>query len=706
MVSIGVMGRVVLISALMVAASLGIMSVSTCDVAAYSTHQPILINGDANFTSANGVVSGSGSQGNPYVISGWEIYSNIAHGIDIRNTASHFEIRDVYIHGGTSSNSGIHIEWSHNALIENATLTSNTVGVDLWYCYDMTVTGNTVSNCVWGIFTVGCNNVILDGNSISENEYYGVMLWDSTYMTLTDNFFTDDGISIDGTFLEAFTTHSIPQNNLVNSAGPIMYIRNQSDIDLSNLSVGQLIVVNCQGGRLVDVGATRTNAGIETSYCSNISIESCDITFSYQGINVQHSSNMMLLDNRIWFGNEGIRIGDGDGVTVAGNQIVGNQRGLILNECGNLTALDNNITSNFNAVEAYDCKDSSIVGNMIGDSEFTSILLTTCSNVIVAENRILTSWGISLFSSDYVRIFHNSFVDLRYECQDVNGTHNKWNGEYPLGGNYWSDATVTDNSWGPGQNLTGSDGLGDARHFLSGESGPADRYPLVSEWTHEGYLIASYYVYPRVANDTSETFHFDASSTVYLLSPLVSPEVRWDWENDGSWDVDWSSSMELDHAYPGEGVYSIHLEVRAENLNDSEFHAAVVDMSRPTITWNWINETVHSGAVTIGWLSGDNYSGIGYCEYSLDGGTWHRVTGNIGQINLTGLADGKHVFAVRAVDNAGNMIEENIVIVVNTSILSPGGPYGPWVLILLIIAIIAVIGIVILALQSRCSRGP
>src|SRR5581483_2068987 len=36
-------------------------------------HAPILVEGDANFTAAHGVVSGSGAPSDPYVIAGWSI---------------------------------------------------------------------------------------------------------------------------------------------------------------------------------------------------------------------------------------------------------------------------------------------------------------------------------------------------------------------------------------------------------------------------------------------------------------------------------------------------------------------------------------------------------------------------------------------------------------------------------------------------------
>lgn len=64
------------------------------------TRNPILINGNAGFTPANGVTSGSGTESNPYVIEGWDINASSANGIEIRNTTAYFVIRNCYVHNG------------------------------------------------------------------------------------------------------------------------------------------------------------------------------------------------------------------------------------------------------------------------------------------------------------------------------------------------------------------------------------------------------------------------------------------------------------------------------------------------------------------------------------------------------------------------------------------------------------------------------
>ena len=55
-------------------------------VSAYTVHDPIHIDGDADFTAANGVTGGSGTASDPYIIEGWDIDATTAHGIWIEET--------------------------------------------------------------------------------------------------------------------------------------------------------------------------------------------------------------------------------------------------------------------------------------------------------------------------------------------------------------------------------------------------------------------------------------------------------------------------------------------------------------------------------------------------------------------------------------------------------------------------------------------
>lgn len=63
-------------------------------------HVPISIESDADFRAPNsGVVGGSGTVQDPYLIAGWEIIPTKDPAIKIEHTRASVVIRDVFIHG-------------------------------------------------------------------------------------------------------------------------------------------------------------------------------------------------------------------------------------------------------------------------------------------------------------------------------------------------------------------------------------------------------------------------------------------------------------------------------------------------------------------------------------------------------------------------------------------------------------------------------
>ena len=108
----------------------------------------------------------------------------------------------------------------------------------------------------------------------------------------------------------------------------------------------------------------------------------------------------------------------------------------------------------------------------------TGMNFTDLLNATITNNRIQDcSYGIYLLNSNNSLIYHNIFNNT-VNAYD-NGT-NTWDNGYPSGGNYWSDYNGTDLNSGPGQNITGSDGIGDTPYDI--EIDNQDRYPFTTQW--------------------------------------------------------------------------------------------------------------------------------------------------------------------------------------------------------------------------------
>jgi len=145
---------------------------------AYVSRDPIRIDNDDGFTDENGVLYGSGTAGDPYVISVWNINgTGHGYGIYIGNTTLHFTIQDCYVHHATGNGAEYH--WNSGVVLygtTNGTLSQNTIS----------------SNSGPGIHMGGSRELTITENTIEENQRYAVHLVSGQESTIHDNTFKDN----------------------------------------------------------------------------------------------------------------------------------------------------------------------------------------------------------------------------------------------------------------------------------------------------------------------------------------------------------------------------------------------------------------------------------------------------------------------------------------------------------------------------------
>ncbi|MDD4308268.1 MAG: NosD domain-containing protein, partial [Thermoplasmata archaeon] len=134
-----------------------------------------------------------------------------------------------------------------------------------------------------------------------------------------------------------------------------------------------------------------------------------------------------------------------------------------------------------------------VSGNIFGGNGF-GILYSGAANNFVTGNRFSENYyGLYISSGTGNQIYHNDFLDNNISAQD--DAANIWDAGYPSGGNYWSDYSGADMFSGIGQDVPGSDSIGDTPYIIDADS--RDGYPLMSNWLSTG----------RVRNlDTGEYF--------------------------------------------------------------------------------------------------------------------------------------------------------------------------------------------------------
>ena len=176
-------------------------------------HAPIVIDGDSNFTSPNGVTRGTGAAIDPFVIEGWLINATSSDGITIRNTSAHLVIRNLAIEASSPNFWGVYLDTASNAIVENVSTqgkagvyilsSSNIVvrdnalsgqtGIVVHSSSLVTIERNDISHMERGIHLDGANKTIVANNTIMSSGTFGLLVSSSSNLTVIDNDISSNG---------------------------------------------------------------------------------------------------------------------------------------------------------------------------------------------------------------------------------------------------------------------------------------------------------------------------------------------------------------------------------------------------------------------------------------------------------------------------------------------------------------------------------
>ncbi len=453
-------------------------SSSAAGTPSYKPHVPIFIDGDAGFTTANGVTGGDGTASNPYKIDGWEINATSQDGIFIRNTRAYFVVHNVYIHSAVQNHNGTVLVSVSNGRLANSTYFNNRYGIRLASTSNIVITENNVTANEIGMFLSGYNTIITDNefsgnvdglrlgaafnglvadNQFSSNTHYGINLDYSHNITVNRNTFTGNGVSIYGSSLSYLNSHTITPDNLVNGK-PILYYKDCSGVTADGVTAGQLIFVNC----------------------ANIRVASLRINFTDIGLQLLNVQNATIASNQIsWAKIDGIRVQSSKNITITGNSVFKN---------------------GMYSLDIFTANNITVTRNLFTLNSFGGLFLFNSNNITLAHNTISSNtwYGTSLTGSTGIHTYHNNFQNNRYQASDNRAGENSWDNGHPSGGNYWSDYTGPDNCGGVGQNVcTGPDGIGDTPYIIDADS--RDNYPLTQPAKTRDVAVTDIVVSPSFA---------------------------------------------------------------------------------------------------------------------------------------------------------------------------------------------------------------
>jgi parallel beta-helix repeat protein len=471
-----VMGKITLSVILVVGFLIGsaavIMPVSVGDVpegpCTLAPHAPIRINSDADFPGI--ATGGDGSAATPWEIENYEINGTGAgYCIYVGNNTEHFLINNCTLFEGDGTYDEDFYPWCgiglYNAtlgLIQNNTLLDNSYyGIRIFDSNNITIKKNYASsNRFWafGMVVDESKNCVVDENNASLNGVYDFAIIDSDKVLLTNN--------------SAYSYH-----NISNAEGGI-WLHDSTYLNVTNNEI--------------------FNGGIELSaqWLGEANTHLIDNSNTANGKPVYYMKNITSGTIPIDAGQ--VLLANCTEVKVTNLNISGTGKAIQLLWSDNNTIENNQFHSNkFVGVElVVSCNNNSILNNTIIDGHNRGAWIDQSNYNIVRNNTIENNnWGITIFDSNNNTIAHNNILNNTNQASDNNC--NFWNDTYPSCGNYWSDYAGVDNFYGPNQNIPGHDAIGDTNYTISGGVN-ADEYPLMAPWT--GQMVGYEAAVPPIAN--------------------------------------------------------------------------------------------------------------------------------------------------------------------------------------------------------------
>ncbi|MGF3573520.1 MAG: NosD domain-containing protein [Candidatus Bathyarchaeia archaeon] len=400
-------------------------------------------------------------------------------------------------------NTGLGYVAIQEAINANETLNGHTIFVEVGTYYENILINKTVSlvgenkgNTIvdgggkGNVVNVTVNNIVISGLMIRNSGYsplpgyvyyYGICVYQSINVTIHDNNIINNYCGI---LLDESSNNIISENNVMSNA------------------------VN----------------GITLSWASNNVISGNNVTNNHvDGIGLIQSTNNKIAENKVTNCENGIILGRSFYNTISGNNVANTMRGIWCEKSSDNSISGNNVTTSDIGIWLRTSSNNTISQNSATSNNDGIALWDDSSNNTVVENNIIKNYdGIYVYWSSENVIFHNNFLNNTRQVYIWVG-RNFWDDGYPSGGNYWSDYTGVDVKRGSGQDLHGSDSIGDVPYIIDADN--VDHYPLMNPYGAPPPQTYNLTITTTVGGTTDPapgTYSYTVNSTVQVTA---IPEV-------------------------------------------------------------------------------------------------------------------------------------------------------------------------------------
>ncbi|MFX0059502.1 MAG: NosD domain-containing protein [Candidatus Hodarchaeota archaeon] len=351
---------------------------------------------------------------------------------------------------------------------ENCTILGNTAnnnfysGLDILYCNEMIISGNTFSNQYYGINGYNIDNSKIDGNII--NGRVTLDLWcigiyfayESFNNTLTNNQMTNCGIKLyEYDDLIYLKSHDIDDTNLANGK-PIYYYVDQDGLIAADFNnAGQILLINTNNSVMDNLQISNTSVGIWVLKSNGNTISNSDLKHNKEeAIFMLNSNDNIITGNTINDNGEtALILRECTNNNITDNSItddpVNNPRtGISIQECNNFNILRNDISGCYNGLEIFgdyntvsfnnisnnqdngiwlsDAIYNTFSNNIINNNSWNGLYLEVSDNNDILNNTISynKAYGLYLSTSDSNTVEGNTFYCNRDGCWQDDGSGN------------------------------------------------------------------------------------------------------------------------------------------------------------------------------------------------------------------------------------------------------------------------------------------
>ncbi len=391
----------------------------------------ITITSNGEYTGANGVVDGAGTQGDPYIIENWTINASGTNSITISNTNAYVVIRNCWLRG-YNTQYGVSLNTVDNVIIEHCRFSNLNTAIYLQTVDNLLLADNNVTVCSTGFNLRTLTNGEVRNNTITGMLMTGISMWNSAGNDLINNTIFDVGqhaVSLTGSSnSNVFYKNNITDSNnngfniIWSNSNELLY--NRISMTANAISFNQADNSLIKGNNISD-----TNNGVQVWWCDGTTVDGNNLTDCSNGIYAWSGNVITIDDNNITMTTTGILLNQVTSASLSGNNMT--DTGILFYGIAighyNTHTIDTTNEVNWKPVRFY--KDQSVAVSVPADTG--QLIFANCQNQLIEDLNlssnfigVLMGWcssstirncdlddqvyGVYLHGSDDILVHNNS----------------------------------------------------------------------------------------------------------------------------------------------------------------------------------------------------------------------------------------------------------------------------------------------------------